>query len=37
MFANNSKFSAHPSVRADGRFSGSVSSYGMTAQLRLQF
>jgi hypothetical protein len=25
------------SVRADGRFSGSVSSYGLTAQLRLQF
>ncbi|SDX63828.1 beta strand repeat-containing protein, partial [Litoreibacter albidus] len=25
------------SIRADGRFSGSVSSYGLTAQLRLQF
>ena len=25
------------SIRADGRFSGSVNSYGLTAQLRLQF
>ncbi len=34
-FGSAKQFNA--SVRADGRFSGSVSSYGLTAQLRLQF